>query len=220
MSAASDLGARDGFGAVAPEANESVFHADWERRVLALTLAMGATGMWNVDMSRWARENRPSGEYLQMSYYELWLAGLQRLLVEHDLVTPAELESGDASSPARPLNRRPSAADIAGVLRRGAPSTEREVATSAKFSVGQIVITSDFDPSHHTRLPNYARSKRGRIAVVHGCHVFPDMNAQGLGEQPVRLYTVEFSAVELFGDDVDPRATISVDAFEPYLDSV
>ena len=76
MNGAQDMGGMHGFGAVLAEPDEPVFHAEWERRVLALTLAMGATGEWNLDASRFARESRPPSEYLSKSYYEIWLAGL------------------------------------------------------------------------------------------------------------------------------------------------
>ncbi len=41
MNGAQDMGGMHGFGAVEPEPNEPVFHADWEKRAFALTLAMG-----------------------------------------------------------------------------------------------------------------------------------------------------------------------------------
>ena len=58
MNGGQDLGGMHGFGQVEPEPNEPVFHAEWERRAFALTLAMGMPGGWNIDMSRFARENR------------------------------------------------------------------------------------------------------------------------------------------------------------------
>src|SRR5262249_21720231 len=48
-----------------------------EKRAFALTLAMGMPGGWNIDMSRFARENRPPAEYLSMSYYQIWFAALE-----------------------------------------------------------------------------------------------------------------------------------------------
>ena len=73
-------------------------------------------------------------------------------------------------------------------------------------------------PPTHTRLPRYARGRRGLIAAVRGCPVFPDAVATGAGEQPQWLYTVVFSGRELWGEDADPAATVSIDAFEPYLE--
>ena len=93
MDGPQDLGGMHGLGPIDPEADEPVFHAEWERRVLALTLAVGARGEWNIDMSRHARENRDPLDYLSSSYYEIWLKGLEALLAERDLVTPEEIEA-------------------------------------------------------------------------------------------------------------------------------
>ena len=91
MNGAHDLGGMDGFGPIDPEPNEPVFHGEWERRVFAMTVAMGFTGAWNIDMSRHARERMDPAEYLRASYYEKWLHGLETLLVEKGLLTRAEL---------------------------------------------------------------------------------------------------------------------------------
>ena len=63
-----DLGGQSGHGVVVPETNEPLFHAAWEQRLWATTLAMGATGSWNLDRSRSARETLP--DYAQRSYFE------------------------------------------------------------------------------------------------------------------------------------------------------
>lgn len=92
MNGVHDMGGMHGFGPVVPERNEPVFHAEWERRAFALTLAMGAWGRWNLDMSRFAREQMPPAEYLGSGYYDKWLFGLEKLLVEHGFVTREEIE--------------------------------------------------------------------------------------------------------------------------------
>jgi nitrile hydratase len=64
---------------------------------------------------------------------------------------------------------------------------------------------------------------RGHIGLVerlHGCHVFPDAVVAGKGEDPQWLYTVVFDGRELWGADADPTVKISIEAFEPYLESV
>jgi nitrile hydratase len=68
-------------------------------------------------------------------------------------------------------------------------------------------------------LPGYARGKVGRIERLNGVHVFADTNASGDGEQPQWLYTVVFRASELWADG-DPQLTVSIDAWEPYLEGV
>jgi nitrile hydratase beta subunit len=217
MNGAHDMGGAHGFGAVVPEPDEPVFHADWERRVLALTLAMGATGEWTLDAGRFARENRPPAEYLSKSYYQLWLAGLEQLLVERGLVTPAELAAGRSLRPVTPLRRTLAAGDAAGLLKRGRP-TNREAPRPARFQVGDQVRAKNMHPLTHTRLPRYVRGHIGTVTRLHGCHVFPDSNAHGHSEDPQWLYTVSFPGRELWGAGADPTVTVSVDAFEPYLE--
>ncbi len=93
MNGAHDLGGMHGLGPIDPEPDEPVFHAPWERRAFALTLAMGAYGAWNIDMSRHARERMEPGAYLATSYYEHWLHGLELLLVEKGLLTREEIDA-------------------------------------------------------------------------------------------------------------------------------
>ncbi|MFC7610580.1 hypothetical protein [Teichococcus aestuarii] len=81
MNGAQDLGGMMGFGPVRPEPEHLRFHAAWEKRALAVTLAAGALGQWNIDASRHARETLPPGEYLTSGYYEIWIKGLEKLLL-------------------------------------------------------------------------------------------------------------------------------------------
>lgn len=210
-----DLGGLPCGDAIVPEPEGRPFHAAWEPRALALTLAMGATGAWNLDMSRAARETLP--DYRRLGYYQIWLAALQRLMRERDLVEPAEIEQGRLLVTPRPLPRRLGAADVAAALARGSP-TERPAASPARFAVGQPVRTRRKRPAHHTRLPGYAHGKRGVIERVHGAHVFADAHARGLGEQPQWLYTVVFEAAELWGHEARAGDQMSIDAWEPYLE--
>ena len=204
-------------GPVIPEPNEPVFHAPWERRAFALTLAMAMPGGWNLDMSRFAREDRPPAEYLRMSYYEIWLAGLERLMRERNLIAEAEIAAGTPLRPAKPVAKTLTPDGVAAMLHRGGP-TERHAASPALFATGDRVRTKDIHPAGHTRLPRYVRGRVGVIERVLGCHVFPDSNASGEGENPQWLYTVTFDARELWGDEGDPTSRISVDAWEPYLE--
>jgi nitrile hydratase beta subunit len=213
-----DLGGADGFGPVVAEADEPVFHADWERRVFGLSLAAGAAGSWNLDQSRFARESIPPARYLASSYYEIWLAGLERLLVEDGMVTPDELAQGRADGPAPPGGRRLAAGDVARAMSSRRGSTARPAVRAAQFGPGDAVRARVIHPAGHTRLPRYVRGRTGVVEAVHGCHVFPDHHAAGLGEDPQWLYTVVFDGRELWGADTDPTVAVSVDAFEPYLE--
>jgi hypothetical protein len=100
-----DLGGQMGFGPIAPEKDEPLFHADWERRALGVVIAAGGMGHWSIDESRHARENRHPADYYASSYYEIWIKGLETLLVKHGFVTPADLAAGRAVDPA-PAPRR------------------------------------------------------------------------------------------------------------------
>jgi nitrile hydratase len=217
MEGAQDMGGVAGFGPVQAEPDEPVFHAEWERRAFALTLAMAMPGGWNIDMSRFAREDRPHQDYLGMSYYQIWLAGLERLMRERDLVMADEITAGHALHPPQPVARTLTAEAVAAMLHRGGP-TERAAGQPARFAIGDRVRAKTISPPTHTRLPRYVRGHLGVVERVHGVHVFPDSNSTGAGEDPQWLYTVTFQGHELWGDNAEPALQISVDAFEPYLE--
>lgn len=217
MNGGQDLGGTHGHGPVTPEPNEPIFHGEWERRAFALTLAMGMPGGWNLDMSRFARENRKPNEYLDMTYYQIWLAGLETLMKERGLVAEDEIKAGRSLRGPKPVPRVLKPEDVVKTLHRGGP-TERDTNTKAAFAVGDRVRAKNINPVTHTRLPRYVRGRVGTIERVLGCHVFPDSNALGKGEDPKWLYTVRFDARELWGEQADPTTQVSVDAWEPYLE--
>jgi nitrile hydratase subunit beta len=212
-----DLGGAHGHGPVKPEPNEPVFHDAWEKRAFALTLAMGMPGGWNIDMARFARENRSPADYLAMSYYQIWLAGLIDLIEERGLAGEDEIKAGHSLHAPKPVKRILSPGDVEKTLHRGGP-TERETNTAPVFKAGDRVRARNINPPTHTRLPRYVRGRVGTIERVIGCHVFPDSNATGAGENPQWLYTVRFDGSELWGPDGDPTTQVSVDAWEPYLE--
>jgi nitrile hydratase subunit beta len=209
-----DVGGQEGYGSVTPEPEGELFHADWERAALAITLAMGATGTWSLDESRSVRETLP--DYHSLTYYQLWIRGLIGLLKRYELVGEDEVAAGRMLHAPRTVKRVLRAADVPTVLAKGAP-TVRPTNSTALFAVGDHVRTRSAAVEYHTRLPAYARGKSGRIAGVYGPHVFADAQAQGLGEQPQWLYNVVFTARELWGEECDETATVSIDAWESYL---
>lgn len=217
MNGAQDLGGQMGFGPIELEENEPNFHADWEERAFAVTLAMGATGSWTLDASRFARETLSPADYLSSSYYKIWTMGLEKLVVENGLVTQEELKQGHALSPAAPVKRVMKAEDVAGILAKGGP-VDRPEQQPTKFGVGDKIRTKRMHPEHHTRLPRYARDTIGEIEAIHGVHVFPDTNAHGKGEQPTWLYGVVFKGTDIWGPDSDPKLKLRIDLWEPYLD--
>ncbi|WP_199087963.1 nitrile hydratase subunit beta [Bosea sp. ASV33] len=217
MNSAHDLGGQMGFGPVLPEPNEPVFHGDWEKRVLAINVAAGAMGAWSIDEIRHARESLPPAQYLSSTYYEIWLAALDKVLVRHGFLSADELATGKPTPERREPKRVLKGEEVAGVLRRGFPY-EREAKAPARFAVGDKVRTIVMHPQHHTRLPRYARGKTGVVERIVGCHVFPDTGAQGQPEAAQWLYTVVFDGRELWGRDADPTSTVSIEAWESYLE--
>lgn len=219
MNGPHDVGGQMGFGPVAPEPNEPVFHADWEKRALGLTISAGGMGHWSLDDSRFARENRHPADYYSSSYYELWIKGLETLLLKHGFITTADLVEGRPVDPC-PTPRRVLRRDaVATLVATGSPC-DRPVSTSPKFAIGERVRARNINPETHTRLPRYARGKVGLVIAVHGGFAFPDNNAQGDRSAAQHLYTVRYAATELWGPQGDIRSDVHVDAWESYLEPV
>ncbi|AYG59519.1 nitrile hydratase subunit beta [Rhizobium jaguaris] len=219
MNGPHDLGGQMGFGPVAPEPNEPVFHAEWEKRALGITLSCGAFGAWSIDESRHARENIAPADYLAASYYEIWTRGLEMLLERHGFATDEELRSGHSLQQGSVPKRVLKADMVAGALAKGGPC-DRPVDAAPLFAVGDWVRTKNINPTGHTRLPRYARAKTGVVEAVQGSFVFPDDNAHGKGENPQWIYTVVFGAPEIWGEGADSALTVSIDAWESYLERV
>lgn len=222
MNGVHDMGGMHGLGPVAPEPNDPVFHADWERRVFAMTVATGYSGKWNIDMSRYSREQMPGPEYLAAGYYDYWLHGLETLLEQNGLVTRAETAARmrDAKAPAAPAPpgaRVLKSADVEKVLRdpRGARVDED---VPSKFKVGDRVRTKNINPVGHTRLPRYARGHVGVVDRDMGVWVFPDTNAAGQGQKPQHVSSVRFTARELWGADARANDAVYLDLWDDYLE--
>ena len=223
MSRVHDMGGRFGDGPVRPEgANAPVFAAAWHARALAVTLACGALGQWNIDTSRHAREKLAPLDYTRFSYYEKWISGLADLLVAKGVLTLEDLR-GETSAGDHPLeDRKLKAQTVAAALSKGGPA-DRNSNIAAQFEVGQMVKTvrpsaNRLVDGGHTRLPNYAAGAPGRIVRLHGTHVLPDSNAHGLGEAPEPLYAVSFLASELWADPEHPKDEVVLDLWQSYLE--
>jgi len=216
MNGAQDLGGMMGFGPVKPEAESEVFHEDWEKKAFALTLAVGSLGRWNIDEARHARETLHPVDYLQSPYYDIWIKALTKLMLREGLVTEAEIASGHSIVPRVPIT----AVSPERIVTMMASGTQYDHAPDelAAFTVGDTIVTRNDHPSGHTRLPRYARAKRGVIERVVGFFVFPDAAAAGEGDKPQWLYTVTFTGSELWGAAADASSVVSIDAWESYLE--
>ncbi len=206
MNGVHDMGGMTCFGSVVAEDKEPVFHDDWEGRVFAMSIA--ASGRFgSIDGRRYALEIISPGQYLRSSYYERWLMRIEQL---------AEQKQATASDDGTVL----SATDAERAAMAGRPATRKVGRLEPRFSVGDTVRTRLLQPAGHTRLPRYARGRVGKIARLHGTHVFPDTSAHRLGENPQPLYSVEFAAAELWGPGVNAKDKLYLDLWEDYLDEI
>lgn len=220
MNSMQDLGGTQGFGPVYREQNEPPFHYDWERKVMSIFPALFAGGLFNIDEFRHAMERMQPLDLLSGTYYEHWLHAYETLLVEKNVITRAELESGKAA-PASEKGMPALAPEMAGPLLSAGASARRalEDGTPARFNVGDTVRSRVRYPTGHTRQPRYTRGRVGIITVDRGVFSTPDTEAHGRGEQPQHVYSVEFTAQELWGQDASPVDKIHVDLWDSYLDA-
>ncbi len=190
------MGGMHGFGAVDRRPDEALFPEAWQGRVCALAGYAMSAGLANIDAFRHAIERMPPDRYLSDGYYGRWLYALEALARER---------LADGRTVERPEHEG---------------SVVREVDHELLYAVGDAVRTWNRHPEGHTRLPGYARNRRGVVADVHPACVYPDTNADGRGESPQHLYTVAFSGAELWGEEAEAGATVYIDLFEPYLEAM
>jgi nitrile hydratase len=218
MNGIHDLGGMDNLGPVYVEPNEPVFHADWERKVFGFAISLLGSRYFRLDEVRRAGEWMPPADYLRAPYYEGWLFGLTTLLLEKDILTREELDEG------RSLRQeggnllpafQPAMAEY--IMNNPIPTTV-DVDIAPRFRPNDSVITKNINTSGHTRLPRYARSKRGVVEQVHGIFPFSDSVAHGGPERPQHVYSVCFTARELWGEDARPEDSVNIDLFDDYLD--
>lgn len=222
MTRVHDMGGRFGDGPINPETEDApVFAEDWHARALAVTLASGFLGQWNIDVSRHARERLSPKDYTRFSYYEKWISGLADLLVEKGVLTLDDLRGVSGDEPHPLADRALKAEAVSAALAKGGPA-DRPSNVAALYSVGQEVVTvrpaaNRLVDGGHTRLPVYASGARGRILRLHGTHVLPDSNAHGLGEAPEPIYAVVFAASELWAAPEHPADQVVLDLWQSYL---
>lgn len=223
MTRVHDMGGRFGDGPVNPESEDApVFAEDWHARALAVTLAAGSLGQWNIDISRHARERLSPKDYTRFSYYEKWISALADLLVESGVLTEEDLRGESDIGKHALANRALKAEAVAGVLASGGPA-DRPSNVPVEYEIGQEVVTARPATNRlvdggHTRLPIYAAGARGRILMVHGTHVLPDSSAHRLGEAPEPLYAVAFPASELWANPEHPQDEVVLDLWQSYLE--
>jgi nitrile hydratase subunit beta len=218
MNGVHDMGGMHGMGPIQHEKNEPVFHEPWESRVLSMYIALGAWHKWNIDAARHSRELIPPAEYLRMTYYEKWFAGLVDLLAKRGLVTAAEIESGAPAAGTAKATPPLTADKITVTMLANRINASRSAPVAPRLQTGQRVRARNIHPIGHTRLPRYARGKTGTVEGDHGVFVFPDTNAHFLGEKPQHVYSVRFTARELWGELAAERDSVYLDMWDDYLE--
>ncbi|WP_027929239.1 nitrile hydratase subunit beta [Amycolatopsis thermoflava] len=223
MNGVFDLGGTDGLGPVVTQEDEPVFRAEWEKAAFALFATCFRAGLFNVDMFRHGIEQMDPAEYLLSNYYEHWVHTAEHFgakagvidLAELDERTRFYLENPDAPLPGRTDPELLAFVDAA--VMGGAPAA-RESDKAAAFQVGDIVTVNADSPAGHTRRARYVRGRTGEITGAHGTFIYPDSAGNSGPDAPEHVYTVRFTATELWGSDTaDPHGVVYFDVWEPYL---
>lgn len=224
MDGVHDLGGRHGIGAVRPEPDEPVFHSAWERSVLAMFPAMAMAEAFNLDMFRYGMEQIPAAEYLSTRYYEHWMHSLIHYGVQAGIFDPDDLEARTKHYLEHPDEGAPKAAKpeqveiLRGLIAEGGDDCKREIDTPPAYAVGDTVRVRPGASTTHTRRAGYVRGHVGEIAAAHGSYIYPDSHSKGEGEDPQHLYSVKFTASELWGDEPGcANSVVYIDLWEPYL---
>lgn len=195
------------------------FHDRWEGIAYSLFVATLGNGIANIDEFRHSIERMDPDRYLTAGYYDRWVTGLSRLLLETDTidaedfwVRTAAFAADEGSMPERvePGLVGDLAAGVAEAYgSEGEPQEPR-------FEPGEAIRVENYHPEGHTRCPGYVRRARGTIEAHRGTFTLPDASAHG--EPAVEpLYEVTFDARELWGEEGGPSTTVGLDLWESYL---
>jgi nitrile hydratase beta subunit len=214
MDTVHDMGGMHGFGHV-DVLDAAAFHADWEKRVLGVRLAMNLNGRGGGEL-RPHIEAIPGALYLSSGYYERWARGLASIVVDSGLLLEREIElraeeyrSGVIAMPRESLStqvRARIAAQLSG-------ASNVEVGVPGRFTVGDHVRVRRMSPAGHTRCPRYIRGVTGSVERVTAAFARPDA-----GEHPIeQTYTIQFDLADIWGDDAE-RGVLCLDLWEGYLE--
>ena len=216
-----DMGGMDGFGAV-DVVDDAKFHDDWERLVFGLVRMIRMQGIYVVDESRYGIERMPPREYLDATYFERWLASLERNLKEKGVIDQdavnERLSAMDLDDPAS-SDHTEAAADLVALVEeqfRSDAAFDREP-QPPRFEPDDPVRVRNIHPESHTRCPRYVRRCQGTVTDVRGTYVVPDDVVRG-EEVAEPLYAVRFESAELWGPDAEADDRVSIDLWERYLE--
>lgn len=214
MDGVHDLGGLEGFGPIPVDHEHQAFQHGWEGRQWALDRVALADD-WTIDWWRHVLERLPPQVYLTIPYFEKWTLTNLACLVDSGVFTIDEILAGhtDKRGSARAAK---SVDEVLAENRASAHSFRVEIDVAPRFAVGDAVRTLRQVSSDHTRLPRYARGGVGAIIDQNGAHPLPDKSAKG-EQAPQHLYTVAFTARELWGAEAAEADTVRLDLWESYL---
>ncbi|MCY3545017.1 MAG: nitrile hydratase subunit beta [Chloroflexi bacterium] len=224
MNGVHDMGGMHGFGPIDIEADEPVFHDEWEGRVYGIVTGIREErDVYGPYGSRHYIENIPPAQYLAASYYERWMLALEAALISKGLLTADELDAKTrdfAAAPSAAPSRRDNPALAERVRQRiYAPQPIEEQASSLpRFAISDAVVVRNIHPVGHTRLPRYVRGKRGIVERVYGAQGFQDEPTIA-DRSPQHVYSVSFDAVELWGANAEPNQRLYIDMWESWMEA-
>ena len=172
MDGAHDMGGMAGFGQVVPDGE--VFHEPWERRLFALTRVSRAAGITEGHF-REAIESMPPAEYLNASYYERWMYGLERRLERAGNLAPGDVQDALARTEAAPVPERldPELTDrVLAQQHRGGPLAP---AAAPRFAGRRARARAPHAAPRATRAARATcAAPPASIELVHGDDLLPD----------------------------------------------
>lgn len=211
-----DLGGLEGFGPIPIATGDAAF-ADieaWEQRVWAINCHMVVEGV-TIDWFRHGIERMVPTDYLSFAYFNKWCANYLMLLLDNGVISIDDVKRGTTGDQAAGM-QGPTLAEVLDDVKGSNRSFATDDVNPPAFRPGERVRTLAHIRSDHTRLPRYARDVEGKILTHHGSHLLPDEGAKGR-HVGAHLYTVCFKATDLWGSDANPRDTVTLDLWEPYL---
>lgn len=208
MSSLHNLGGMQGFGRVWTVPEGKAFHSEDDRRVFGLMMGLMAAGWGDTDGFRAAVETLPARTYARECFPMNYFLGMEKQLAERGLVLPGDLEAW-----------------MNGVKPTGRPSTPPQIVPArsepmepARFKIGDRIRVGAIDRQGHNRLPGYLRGQVGTITAERGNVDFPDGLAAREERRSQPVYTVEFLAREVWGNEAAGDDRISAEIFQAYIE--
>jgi nitrile hydratase beta subunit len=216
MDGVHDLGGRQGYGPIDVNEAPEPFHEPWEARVLGIVRGFTRPAKFSTDWFRHVRECIDPVDYMSRPYYDQWLQTYAAMLIDAGAVTLEELVTGKSTAPIAGIPP-PMPPEKVATAKKAVTRYDRESRAPPAFAIGDAVKTIASSPRGHTRLPQYARGREGRVESLHGSHVLPDTNmaADGPAEP---LYTVSFLAADLWPEAAGRTDRVYLDLWESYLE--